>query len=208
MADLDALLADLNDRIDDVSNAQVPAATKTRYLNHGIRALWPKLYETNVDTSVVLVDDQYEYAIPAATGDHAMITRVEVETGVGTNRYLDLEGYEILPTLTSKSIRLDFFPSLAGAKLRVFSATRIPELVNGTDVFGGPPGTEEIPVWYALGLVMGRGHEGRVDYTRYSTVAAENGVDINEVMNSVQFCFAQFSVLLSQYEMPLPSRVG
>lgn len=202
------LLADLNDRIDDVANIQIPEATKLRYLSHGIRAMWPKIYRTMTDTTVALVTDVFEYAIPSAVGDDAMITRVDVETGVASGRYVQLDDLEILPTQTGKTLILDFRPSYVGARFRIISAKKVSALTNSAETYLGPPGTEELPVWYAMGLVMDRRHENRVDYTRYSTVAAANGVDITEVMNSSQFCFAQFEVLLDRYEMPLPSRVG
>lgn len=208
MATLADLLADLNDRIDDAGNTQVPEATKIRYLRHGISAMWDRIYKTALDTSLEIVEGQYEYDIPAAVGDYAMITRIDVETGDATDRYVPLEEFDILPVQTSKVLVLHRIPVQAGARIRIVSAKRLAVLTTGTDTYDGPPGTEEIPVWYALGLVMDRRHENRLDYTRYTTVAAENGVDINEVMNSSQFAFAMFEALMNRYAMPLPNRSG
>lgn len=208
MATLADLLADLNDRIDDAGNTQVPEATKIRYLQHGIAAMWDRIYRTVSDTSLVIVANQYEYNIPAAVGDHAMITRIDVETGDATNRYVTLEEYDLLPLQTSKVLVLHRIPVSAGARIRILSAKKLTVLALTTDTYDGPPGTEEIPVWYALGLVMDRRHENRIDYTRLSTVDGVNEVGINDIMTSAQFCFAQFELLLDRYAMPLPNRVG
>jgi hypothetical protein len=208
MATAADLLADLNDRIDDAANTQISQETKLRYLSHGIRAMWPRVYRTVVDTSIVLASEQYEYVIPSIVGDHAMITRVDIETNIGTSRWMPLNDIEVLPLQTTKVLVLDYKPSYIGSRIRVVSAKRLAAVYGPADMFEGPPGTEEIPVWYALGLVMSRKHEDRLDHTRLSTVLTENGVDIPEVINSAQFCFAQFDLLLDQYEMPLPSRVG
>lgn len=202
------MLADLNDRINDVGNTQIPEVDKLRYLSHGIRAMWPKIYRTVQDNSIVLAVDTYEYAIPGAVGDNAMITRIDIESNVGTNRYMPLDDLEILPVHTGKTLIIDYLPSYVGSRIRIVSAKMLSPLSAPADVYDGPPGTEEIPVWYALGIIMDRRHEDRLDYTRYNTVAAQNGVDVTEVMNSSQFCFAQFDVLCDRYEMPLPSRVG
>lgn len=208
MSTLADFLADLNDRIDDEDNDQVTEAKKIRYINHGLRAMWPRVYVTTSDDSLEIATDTYEYAIPAAVGDHAMITRLEIETGDATDRFVKLDDYQILPVQTGKKLILDRIPVEVGSRIRIASAKRVAELAATGDTYDGPPGTEEIPIWYALGLVMGRRQENRIDFTRYSTVAAENGVDINEVMNSAQFCFAQFELLLDRAAMPLPGRAG
>lgn len=207
MADLDDLLDDLNDRIDDDADTQVTEARKIRYINHGIRAMWPRIYRTLTDSTIEIAADTYEYALPSGF-DNAWITRVDIETDDASGLWLPVEDYEILPVLTGRSIIIERPHVNAGARLRVMAAKRLTELVAPTDVYDGPPGTEEIPIWYALGLVMTRRHENRIDYTRYSTVAAANGVDIAEVMSSGQFAFAQFELLLERAAMPMPSRTG
>lgn len=202
------LLADLNDRINDVANTQVPEAVKLRYLSNGVSAMWPKIYRTTMDTSLLFEEGAYEYAIPPAVGDNAMITRLDIESNVASNRWIPLEAVDIIPMQENKILRVEGRPSYYGSRIRIVSAKPLTRLTATTTEYDGPPGTEEIPVWYALGLVMDRRHENRLDYTRYSTVAAQNGVDITEVMNSAQFCFAQFELLLDRHAMPLPSRVG
>ena len=208
MATAASLLADLNDAINDASNTQVPEADKIRYLNRGLGAMWPKVYRTVVDESLAIVADQYEYDVPAAVGDYGLVTRVDIETQDGSGRFYVLEEWELTPVQTSKKLILSRLPSEAGSTIRITSAKRLTEFTASSSTYDGPPGTEEIPVWYALGRVMGRRQEDRLDFTRYATVAAQNGVDINEVMNSAQFCYAQFELLLDRAEMPLPTQGG
>ena len=208
MATAADLLADLNDRIDDAANSQVPEVTKIRYLNQGIRAMWPRIYRTVSDTTLEIATDTYEYTIPSAVGDHALITRIDVESGDATGRYHRLEECEVLPVQTGKTLVLDRIPSAVGSRIRIISAKRLTEFVTSATTYDGPPGTEEIPVWYALGLVISRGHENRMDYTRLVTLDGQNGVGPNEIMNSAQFCFAQFELLLERAALPLPSEGG
>lgn len=210
MPTLADLLADLNDRLDDAdSSAGIGRDKKVRYINHGLRAMYPKIYESVRDSSLVVVDDEYEYALPAAF-DHATITRVQLESASGSNRYGHLYEYEIHPTLTDKVLELDHtvLPVEAGARFRIFAVKPLTELSLDADVYTGPPNTQEIPVWYALGLALGRGIEPRSDHTRYSSTAAQNGVDLDELMTASQFAFAQFELLLERHQMPLPTQTG
>jgi hypothetical protein len=197
------MLSELNDRINDAGNTQVTEAQKIKYLNHGLRAMWPRIYRTVVDTSLELAVDDYEYTIPS-TQDYGLPWRVEIETGDSTNIYVPLDDFEIINTITGKAIRLKWVPAPYGSRFRVTSAVPLTPFVNSASVYDGPPITEELPVWYALGIVMGRRLEDRTDYRRYSTTVAQNGVDINEVMNASQFAFAQFELLLERYTMAMP----
>lgn len=205
MATLLTLLDDLRERMGDAGDTEVTRATKVRWINHGINAMWPRLYRTVVDESLTTVTDQYEYDIPASVGDNALITRIDVQNAAG--RFVPIEASYLLPVNTGKVLVLDDLLQ-AGYTIRVTSAKRLAQLTLDTDVYDGPEFTAEIPVWYALALAMGKGHFGRIDHTRYATVMAQNGVDINEVMGSVQFCMGQFEALLDAAAMPLPSAFG
>lgn len=210
MATLQDLLDDLNDRLNDANNAAgAGEANKIRYINNGIRATYPRLYRTLSDTSLLIAADTYEYTLPA-TFDHARMVRVEVETGNATDRYTHLYDFEIVPLQESKILRLDHLelPVDTGSRIRLIGVQPLTALALTTDTYDGPPGTEEIPVWYAFGLAMGRRLEDRLLHTRFSTTAAMNGVDINEIMNANQFAFAQFELLLDRHAMPLPAQAG
>ena len=41
-----------------------------------------------------------------------------------------------------------------------------------------------------------------------ATTAAQNGVDIEQMMVSSQFAFGQFELLLDRHEMPIPAQAG
>lgn len=208
MATLAELRADLTDRIDETTT-ELPNAARDRYINHGIRAMYPKVYRTVTNMATVLVADQFEYTLPADF-DHAKIIRVEVENESAGGRFSHLWDYEIIPTQSSKIVAFyhRVLPREAGSRIRVIGVRPLTVLVADGDVYDGPPGTEEIPVWYALGLVLSRGIEPRTDYKRYSSTINANGVDIEEMMTAAQFAFGQFELLLERYEMPLPAQAG
>ena len=210
MATCQNMLDDLNDRLNDPSNIQVPAATKIRYLNHGLRASWPKLYRTVRDASTVLATNTFEYAIPSAVGNNGKFLRVEVESGAGTARYLPLFDFEIIPGLTDPILMLEgtSLPSAVGAKLRFTAAKPLTEFTNGASVYDGPLGTEELPVLYAMGLALSRRLDDRIDHRRFSTTANGNAVGPDEIMTASQFNFAQFELLLERFAMPLPAQQG
>ena len=200
------MLDDLNDRINDAANAQVSAAIKLVYLNRGLAAMFPKIYRVVSDTTLVTVAGQWEYTIPAVVGDNTKMLRIDLADAYGRNTALD--SFEILPTQAGRKLILASAPSVSGRAFRFVAAKQLTQFAAAGDTYDGPPGTEELPVWYALGLVEARRVDDRADYTRYSTVAAQNGVDIGEVMNASQFAFAQFELLLDRFAMPLPAQAG
>lgn len=204
------MLADLNDRLNDATNAQLPEADKIRYLNHGIRATWPKIYKTARDATLVLVADTYEYALPAAVGNNTRLLRVEIESGVSSGRYSQIFDFEIAPGLTDPILVLGggSLPGPVGAKVRITAAKHLIEFAVGADVYDGPSGTEELPVLYAMGIITGRRLDDRVDHRRFSTTTAVNGVSTDDIMTVSQFNFAQFELLLDRFAMPLPAPQG
>lgn len=209
MTTLADMLEDLRDRLNDAGDTQVPKPAKVRYLNHGIRATWPRLYRTERDSTIVLAPDTFEYSIPSAVGSNARFLRVEVETGIATNRFRPLFDHEIVRGLTDPILLLDgtTLPSVDGARIRITSAKQLTELVTDGDVYDGPAGTEELPVLYAMGLSSARRLDDRIDHRRYSTTAV-NGVDADQIMTVSQFNFAQFELLLERFAMPLPAEQG
>jgi hypothetical protein len=210
MATMADLLADLNDRLNDVGNTQAPEATKIRWINRGVAAMWPRIYRTISDTSVVVDSLTYEYALPA-TFNEAEVYRVEVEDGVATNRFLELDGFgfDIVPGIGARTLQLPY-PTLLtdGARIRISATAPLSQMPAVGSTFDGRAIHEELPVWYALGIAESRRLDDRVDHRRYSTTVAQNGVDINEVMNASQFCFAQFETLLERMAMAPPASVG
>lgn len=205
MATQQDLIDDLADRLNDAAHSQVTLARKQHYLNLGIRATWPSLYTTARDSTLTVVAGQTEYNVPASVGSNTRIFRVEVESGVATNYYTGLTNYEVIPDITSPILALTTPISLtAGARFRITAAKRIPDLVNTTDVYLGPAGTEELPVLYAMGVAMARRVDDRVDYKRMSTTQGSNSVETGDLMDASQFWFAQFEILLDRFAMPMP----
>lgn len=210
MATLRDLLDDLNDRLNDADDAAgAGLVNKTRYINHGVRAMYPKVYQSVSDSSLVIVEDTYEYSLPASFDD-AKIVRVDLETDEASGMYQSLYNYEILPVLDDKLLLLQDPDLLVhpGAKIRIVGVQALSALAGEADVYTGPPGTEELPVWYALGLALSRRVEDRTLYTRFSTTVAQNGVGLESLMGAASFAFAQFELLLDRHEMPLPAQAS
>ena len=205
MATLLQMLDDMRDRLNDTGDTQVPKPTKIRYLNHGIRATWPRLYKTSRDVTTVLATDTFEYAVPAAVGNNCKVLRVEVEDAVGSNRYHTVHNFRILPGLTDPVIEFEGsnLPSVVGARVRIVSAKPLTELVNDGDIYDGPAQTDELPVLYAMGLSLTRRLDDRLDHRRLSVTTGMNQVGPDEIMTAGQFNFAQFELLLERFAMPL-----
>lgn len=205
MATAQDLLDDLNQRLGDANNAAgVGQVTKLRWVAHGIRAMYPRCFRNVVDsTSITLVSGTYEYTLPA-TFDDAEIYRIEVQVGPSLERYVRVDQY-LIDRRAGKILTFGSLPGVAGAKIRIHAVA--PCVTAGLAVgttLDFPDQFMEVPVWYALALAMQNGQEGRLDYTRYSTVQTRNGVDVGEIMSSAQFCFAQFELLLDRLAMPFP----
>lgn len=204
MTTLQVLLDDLNQRLGDVGNATgVGEATKIRWFANGVRAMWPKVYRTFVDATLAVVDGQYEYAVPA-TFDDAEIFRLDVQVGPSLERWARVDSY-VVDRRASKTLIFEQLPGIVGADLRIHAAAPPTVPTTSSSTLDFPDRFNELPVWYALGLAMQGGQPGRLDYKRYSTVMARNGVDVAELMNSAQFCFSQFELLLDRLAMPWPA---
>lgn len=203
---MQSMLDDLNQRLGDANNAAgVGEDTKVRWLKSGLRAMWPRVYREIVDdSSLAIVDSTYEYELPA-TFDETEVYRIEVQVGPALERWARVDGY-LIDGLASKTLVFEQLPGIVGADLRIRAVAPL-----DTDSLVAASTVEmssryaELPVWYALGLAMQGGHEDRLDHARYATVIGRNGVDVAEIMNSSQFCFAQFELLLDRMTMPWPA---
>lgn len=205
MATLQVLLDDLNQRLGDANNAAgVGESVKIRWLANGVRAMWPKVFTVLVDgTTLAIVDGTYEYTLPS-TFDGSEVYRIEVQVGSGFPRWARVDDY-LIDGQASKKLVFSTLPGLVAAKLRIRAVTPLAEPTAFSSVIDYPTRYYELPVWYALGLAMQDGQENRLNYSRYSTTVDRNGVDVAELMNSAQFCFAQFELLLDRMAMPWPA---
>lgn len=205
------MIDDLRDRLNDVGDTQVPFATKLRFLNRGQAAMFPKVFKMVQDNTLAVIASTFEYVFPAGVGTGKVLT-VEVETGAATARYVPLNRYDIIPSLTApKLVLLDTsLPAVATAKFRITTADRLTPFTSAayaasqSEAYTGQAGTEELPVLYAMGLATARALDDRMDYTRYSVTQINGAVDPNDIMQVSQFWFAQFELLLDRLQMTMP----
>lgn len=200
------MLDDLRDRLDDASDTKVSKTTKIRFINYGINATWPLLYTTVQDSTLDYDVDTTEYALPSTVGVDTRVIRVEIENALASGRFIELDDYDFVGGRTDPALGLRFLSRFEdGSAIRVTAARRLANLAADADVFEGPPGTEELPVLYAMGCIAGRRVDPRTDYTRYKATQDVNGVGLADVMDSSQFWFAQFELLLDRMQLaPLP----
>jgi hypothetical protein len=209
MATQQDLIDDLRDRLNDATDSQVPLATKTRFLNRGMAAMYPKVFQT-ARASTPLIADTFEYSLPAAVRK-GKVLMLEVETTSTSARYKRLARYEIIPSVTDPLLVLEEanLPSEADSKLRITAALPLTPFTSSmADVYTGPDGTEELPVLYAMGLATARALDDRMDYQRYSVANQVPNVESTDIMTVSQFWFAQFELLLDRFQIPLPTFFG
>lgn len=204
------MIDDLRDRLNDASDTQISFPTKLRFLNRGQAAMFPKIFRVVRDTSLVVVDDDFEYDFPAGVGTGKVIS-VEIETGDSTNRFQPLQRYDVIQSITSPILSLiDLDTPPVGARFRITTADRLAPFVAsdyaaaGSEIYTGPAGTEELPVLYAMGLATARPLDDRMNYDRMATLQQSGAIGPNDIMQVSQFWLAQFEMLLERMAMPWP----
>jgi hypothetical protein len=205
------MIDDLRDRLNDAGDTQVPFATKLRFLNRGQAAMFPRVFKMVRDTTLVIASNTFEYTFPAGVGTGKVLT-VEVETSASSSRFVPLNRYDVIPSLTTPTLVLldPVLPVEVGSSIRIVTADRLDAFVaanyaaSQSVLYTGPAGTEELPVLYAMGLATARVLDDRMDYTRYSATQVNGAVDPNDIMQVSQFWFAQFELLLDRLQMPFP----
>lgn len=192
----------------DAADAVVPKADKTRYLNAGMAAMYPKIFRTVRDATLVLLANTFEYELPA-TLDGGRLIQVEVESAATSSRYHRNVPYELLNHATQPLLIFDHgdLPRQVGGTIRLTGAmplTPFTESVNGSETYTGPVGTEELPVLYAMGVLTARLLDGRLDHTKYSTTHTYGAAQPVDQMTASQFWFAQFELMLERWAMAFP----
>lgn len=210
MSTVAEMIDDLRDRLDDVADTQVSFATKLRYLNRGQSAMYPKIFRLVRDSTLVVLDDEFEYDFPAGVGTGKVIS-VEIETDLGSTRFQPLQRYDVVPSITTPILTLiDLETPPVGAKFRITTADRLVPFVAatygdaGTENYSGPVGTEELPVLYAMALATSRPLDARMAYDRFAATQQNGAIGPNDIMQVSQFWFAQFEMLLERMAMALP----
>lgn len=211
MAFVSDLFDQLRDLLNDTADTQVPFATKKLYLNRGIARMFPRVGMLTSDTSITVVDDTYEYALPAGAAD-GLIVSVEVETDIGSSEFTRFDRYDIIPgdeDLGARLILLAPLPEI-GRDLRIRYFGPIPQIAaasyaaSQSETWSGPDRALGLPVLYAMGMLTVRKLDDRQDALRYSTTQATNGVTDTEIMGAAQMWFGQFESELAEMERPLP----
>lgn len=209
MATVQDLLDDLNQRLGDANNAAgVGQTTKIRWIQHGIRAMWPSVFRVVTDQTLAIVDGTYEYTLPAGM-DEAEVYRIEVQRGSTDQLWARVDGW-LIDRHASKRLIFTELPGRAGADLRIHAvAPCANDALTTASVLDFSTRFNELPVLYAMGLALqnqpSNSLETRADYTRYSTVVGRNGVGMGDLMSAAQFHFAQFELLLERMAMPWPA---
>jgi hypothetical protein len=202
------LINDLRYRLNDPTDTSITLAAKTRYLNRGIMAMFPRIYRTVRDSTLVIIEDTFEYTLPAAVGPYDIL-QVELETEDGSGRFRRGIEYEVIPDSESPILVFDTVavPAEAGSAIRVTAMKPLAtftESVLLTETYTGPLGSDELPVLYAMGCIASVPLDDRLDYTQYSTAYVQGAPQAYDLMGASQFWFAQFELLLDRWAMPVP----
>lgn len=211
MAFVSELFDQLRDLIGDAADTQVPFATKKLYLNRGIARLWPAVWRL-VSTTITIVTETYDYALPAAAAD-GMIVSVELEQEDGSYRRFDdydvISGDEDLAGV----FRLVSDPDnveLLGFDIRIVYAAPVSLITAASyaaaqaESWTGPDRAMGIPVHYAASMVAARKIDDRQDTNTYNTETAQNGVTDQDMMALSQMWMGQFELELAAFDRPLP----
>jgi len=204
------MIDDLRDRLNDAGDTQIPFPTKLRFLNRGQAAMYPKIFRLVRDSTLVVLDDEFEYDFPAGVGTGKVIS-VEVETDAASDRYQPLQRYDVIQSITAPILSLiDLDTPPVGARFRITTADRLAPFVAasyaaaGSETYTGPAGTEELPVLYAMGIATARPLDDRMNYDRMATLQQSGAIGPNDIMQVSQFWLAQFEMLLERMAMPWP----
>lgn len=211
MAFVSEMVDQLRIMLDDADDSQVAIGTKKLWLNRGIRMLWPNIYRIVVDTSLAIVADTYEYALPVAVAD-GYITSMERETANLTARYVRWEDYDIIDGNEDQAGVLRVLGALpeTGVKIRIRYAAPIGPITSSTyanmqaETWVGPDRALNLPVMYAAAMITGSKLDNRQDHSRYSTLQAQNGVTDQDLMAATQMWMGQFELELDKLTRPLP----
>lgn len=200
----------LRDLLNDTSDTQVPFATKKLYLNRGIARLWPRVWQA-ASTTITLVNEQYDYTMPAAVYDGAILS-VEITTEENGTEFVRWDEYDVLPgdfdtagvfRITARHPGADFDIRITYAKPPGLIAAAS-YVAAQAETWTGPDRAIGLPVLYALGMVTARKLDDRQDTLRYSTTQATNGVTDQDLMGASQMWFAQFEAELEQLHHMMP----
>jgi hypothetical protein len=202
---------ELRDLLQDPLDANVIYGLKKLYLNRGISRLWPKIFRIQ-STSITMTSGTYDYALPVGVADGIVIS-VELEDAYGGFQrfvhYDIMDGDEDLAGVFRLTLNPDT-AGIVGLSVRVKYAS--PCLLIGSasyaaaqsEAWTGPDRAMHLPVQYAMSLITLRRLDARLDYDRYSTTQAANGVSDSDIMQTAAYWMGQFEAEIDEQERPLP----
>lgn len=211
MATVATLIDQLRDMTGETADETVPFATKVRYLNQGINAMWPAIFRL-VQTTITVVADQYDYTVPVGAAD-GFITSVEITTEADGTEFRRFDQYDIIDgdeDLTG-TFRLGVSATqYEDFDIRITYAAPVAEIspadyaAAAATTWVGPDRARKLPVLYAMALITGAKLNPRQDNDTYNVTTAQNGVDDNDLMSGMNLWMAQFEVELERASRPLP----
>jgi hypothetical protein len=204
----------LRDLLQDAGDTQVTFALKKHYLNQGMRAMWPRVYQVISDSTTQFVDDQYEYTVPATVRGGRYIL-FEKSTADDDDYFypMDYSDYKILPQAGgADKIILGFDPNSKweDGYLRITSAqpltayTAASYVAAGSEAYSGPDYTSEGPVLYAMSRISAIPLDERVDYGRLSVQAQNRAASPGELITVAAYWLDEFERRLEEWRMALP----
>lgn len=205
----------LRDLLEDQTDTQFSFAKKQYYLNQGMRAMWPRVHQIVVDTTLQFVDDQYEYTIPAAVrgGRYALF---EKSAAADDDFFyaMDYDDYTIKPGPAGADILiLGFDPNSTweDGYIRITAALPLTEYVAadytaaGSEAYTGPDYTSEGPTLYAMSRLVAAPLDNRLDYGRMSVQAQNRAASPQELIGAGAYWLDEFERRVDEWKMPLPT---
>ncbi len=209
MAFISDMIDQLRDLLNDPTDVQVPFVTKKLYLNRGIARLWPKVFSIQ-SLAVALTAGIYEYALAVGVMDGYVLS-IEINSLANTAHYQRFDDYDVIPGDEDLAGKLVVGTSpVTGTSLRIRYAGPVSPIASASyvasqsEAFVGPDRAIELPVLYAMGMIVARKLDDRQDTNRYSTTQAMNGVSDQDLMAASQMWFGQFDLALEDMYRPMP----
>lgn len=204
----------LRDLLEDAADSQVTFARKMAYLNAGMRAMWPRVFQIVSDSTTQFVDDQFEYTIPATVRGGRYVL-FEKSTAADDDYFypMNYDDYKILPQAGgADKIILGFDPGSQweDGYIRITSAqpltayTAASYIAAGSEVYTGPDYTSEGPVLYAMSRISAIPLDQRVDYGRMSVQDQNRAATSGELITVAAYWLDEFERRLEEWRMALP----
>jgi len=185
------------------------------YLNAGMRAMWPRVYQIVSDSTTQFVDDTYEYTVPATVrnGRYLLFERSTADDD-DYFQPMDYDEYRILPQAAGADIiKLGFDPgsTFAAGYIRITAAIPLTAYVAAnytaaqSEAYTGPDITAEGPVLYAMSRLSAVPLDDRMDYGRLSVQAQNRAASPQELIAASAYWLDEFERRLDEWKVAFPT---